>query len=118
MTHSVGWACRAYGTRAVASAWWVFALVISSSYTANLATLLAKKSTTELFHDVEGLVHSPLSIDYGCKKNGSTYTFFEVFHIRPLTLHSFFIKFHNSKFKLFCNNHLLYFPSVFTESTL
>ncbi|KAL4709753.1 hypothetical protein ACJJTC_005556 [Scirpophaga incertulas] len=28
----------AYGTRAVASMWWLFALVITSSYTANLAT--------------------------------------------------------------------------------
>lgn len=72
-----GWR-RAYGTRAVASAWWVFALVIASSYTANLATLLAKKSTTELIHDVEELAHSPLDIDYGAKKGGSTYTFFEV----------------------------------------
>ncbi|KOB70403.1 Ionotropic glutamate receptor subunit ia [Operophtera brumata] len=68
----------AYGTRAVASAWWVFALVITSSYTANLATLLAKPSTTELIHNVEELANSPLHIDYGAKEHGSTYTFFEV----------------------------------------
>lgn len=56
----------------------MFALVITSSYTANLATLLAKKSTTELIHNVAELANSPLHIDYGAKKGGSTFTFFEV----------------------------------------
>ncbi|XP_075975503.1 glutamate receptor ionotropic, kainate 2-like [Anticarsia gemmatalis] len=67
----------AYGTRAVASVWWVFALVITSSYTANLATLLAKKSPNELIHSVNDLANNQLGIEYGAKAGGSTYTFFE-----------------------------------------
>ncbi|XP_068617479.1 glutamate receptor ionotropic, kainate 2-like [Battus philenor] len=68
----------AYGTRAVASAWWLFALVITSSYTANLATLLAKKSPTDLIHNVQELADNQYGISYGAKAGGSTYTFFEI----------------------------------------
>ncbi|XP_031766615.2 glutamate receptor ionotropic, kainate 2-like isoform X1 [Galleria mellonella] len=67
----------AYGTRAVASAWWLFALVITSSYTANLATLLAHKSNNELIHNVQDLADNDLGITYGAKINGSTYMFFQ-----------------------------------------
>ncbi|XP_072932394.1 glutamate receptor ionotropic, kainate 2-like [Epargyreus clarus] len=66
----------AYGTRAVASVWWLFALVITSSYTANLATLLATKSSTPLFTDVRELAENDLGITYGAKSGGSTFTFF------------------------------------------
>lgn len=69
---------RAYSTRAVASVWWVFALVITSSYTANLATLLAKKSSDQIISNVQDLADNQLGIDYGAKAGGSTYTFFEV----------------------------------------
>ncbi|XP_045536085.1 glutamate receptor ionotropic, kainate 2 [Papilio machaon] len=68
----------AYGTRAVASAWWLFALVITSSYTANLATLLAKKTPTDLIHNVQELADNPYGIKFGAKAGGSTYTFFEI----------------------------------------
>ncbi|CAH0720303.1 unnamed protein product, partial [Brenthis ino] len=68
----------AYGTRAVASVWWMFALVITSSYTANLATLLATKSSTELISSVRDLADNPYGITYGAKAGGSTYTFFEL----------------------------------------
>ncbi|RVE41858.1 hypothetical protein evm_013502 [Chilo suppressalis] len=67
----------AYGTRAVASVWWIFALVITNAYTANLATLLAKKTSTELIHDVTELANNEFGITYGAKAGGSTYTFFE-----------------------------------------
>ncbi|XP_030033794.2 glutamate receptor ionotropic, kainate 2 [Manduca sexta] len=67
----------AYGTRAVASMWWLFALVITSSYTANLATLLATKSTTELIHNVNELANNKLGIKFGAKANGSTHLFFK-----------------------------------------
>nr|QNS36184.1 ionotropic receptor 10a [Mythimna separata] len=66
----------AYSTRAVASVWWVFALVITSSYTANLATLLAKKSSDQVINNVQELADNQLGIDYGAKFNGSTYNFF------------------------------------------
>ncbi|XP_064072284.1 glutamate receptor ionotropic, kainate 2-like [Vanessa tameamea] len=68
----------AYGTRAVASCWWIFALVITSSYTANLATLLATKSSTELIKNVRDLAENDQGITYGAKAGGSTYTFFEL----------------------------------------
>ncbi|CAH2085118.1 unnamed protein product [Euphydryas editha] len=68
----------AYGTRAVASSWWLFALVITSSYTANLATLLATKSSAELFKNVRELADNDQGITYGAKYGGSTYTFFEM----------------------------------------
>ncbi|XP_049872351.1 glutamate receptor ionotropic, kainate 2-like [Pectinophora gossypiella] len=67
----------AYGTRAVASVWWLFALVITSSYTANLASLLAKKTSDEVITNVRDLAHNSLGIKYGAKAGGSTYTFFE-----------------------------------------
>ncbi|CAK1541962.1 unnamed protein product [Leptosia nina] len=67
----------AYGSRAVASAWWVFALVIVNSYTANLATLLGTKTSNELIHNVRDLADNELGITYGAKAGGSTYTFFE-----------------------------------------
>lgn len=75
----------AYSTRAVASVWWVFALVITSSYTANLATLLAKKSSDQVISNVQELADNQLDIDYGAKLKGSTYNFFEVrtSHNRP-----------------------------------
>ncbi|XP_035449990.2 glutamate receptor ionotropic, kainate 2 isoform X1 [Spodoptera frugiperda] len=67
----------AYSTRAVASVWWLFALVITSSYTANLATLLAKKSSDQVINNVQELADNQLGIDYGAKFGGSTYRFFE-----------------------------------------
>ncbi|XP_073954906.1 glutamate receptor ionotropic, kainate 2-like isoform X2 [Choristoneura fumiferana] len=67
----------AYGSRAVASAWWIFALVITSSYTANLATLLAKKSNNEDFTNVAELATNKLGITYGAKVGGSTYKFLQ-----------------------------------------
>ncbi|KAJ8723365.1 hypothetical protein PYW08_003277 [Mythimna loreyi] len=66
----------AYSTRAVASVWWIFALVITSSYTANLATLLAKKSSDQVINNVQELADNQLGIEYGAKFNGSTYNFF------------------------------------------
>ncbi|GBP47226.1 Glutamate receptor ionotropic, kainate 3 [Eumeta japonica] len=67
----------AYGTRSVASMWWLFALVITSSYTANLATLLAKKTTTDRIHDVKELANNDEGISYGALFGGSTYDFFQ-----------------------------------------
>ncbi|XP_038214236.1 glutamate receptor ionotropic, kainate 2-like [Zerene cesonia] len=68
----------AYGSRAVASAWWIFAIVIVNSYTANLATLLGTKTSNELIHNVRDLAENDLGITYGAKAGGSTFTFFEL----------------------------------------
>lgn len=78
--------CRAYSTRAAASAWWVFALVVTSSYTANLATLLARKSSDELISGVTDLAHNPYGIEYGAKAGGATYTFFEVCYLYTIVV--------------------------------
>ncbi|XP_026318857.1 glutamate receptor ionotropic, kainate 3-like [Hyposmocoma kahamanoa] len=67
----------AYGTRAVASVWWLFALVITSSYTANLATLLAQKTPVYIISNVYDLANNDKGILYGAKAGGSTFTFFE-----------------------------------------
>ncbi|XP_034829420.2 glutamate receptor ionotropic, kainate 3-like [Maniola hyperantus] len=67
----------AYGSRAVASVWWIFALVITSSYTANLATLLSTKMPNEIISGVRDLADNSTGIKYGAKKGGSTYKFFE-----------------------------------------
>lgn len=91
----------AYGTRAVASIWWMFALVITSSYTANLATLLASKTSTELIRNVRELAENDQGITYGAKSSGSTYTFFEV---GVLVLNDLILKFtHLSKVKTILN---------------
>lgn len=74
--------CRAYGTRAVASVWWLFALVITSSYTANLATLLAQKTPVYIISNVYDLANNDKGILYGAKAGGSTFTFFEVRFLR------------------------------------
>ncbi|KAI5637683.1 ligated ion channel l-glutamate- and glycine-binding site domain-containing protein [Phthorimaea operculella] len=66
-----------YSTRAVASVWWLFALVITSSYTANLASLLAAVTPNDEIHDVQELAYNDKGIKYGAKATGSTYTFFE-----------------------------------------
>lgn len=62
----------------MASVWWVFALVITSSYTANLASLLATKSSTELIRNARELADNEHGIKYGAKADGATFTFFEV----------------------------------------
>ncbi|XP_039755197.1 glutamate receptor ionotropic, kainate 3-like [Pararge aegeria] len=67
----------AYGSRAVASVWWLFALVITSSYTANLATLLSTETASELIKDVQDLADNDQGIQYGAKAGGATYKFFE-----------------------------------------
>lgn len=68
------------GTRACASAWWVFALVVTSSYTANLAGLLAATRSENDVHSVEELADTAEPIGVGAKAGGSTYTLFEVSH--------------------------------------
>ncbi|XP_023936154.2 glutamate receptor ionotropic, kainate 3-like, partial [Bicyclus anynana] len=67
----------AFGSRAVASVWWLFALVITSSYTANLATLLSTETPSELLRDVAELADNERGIAYGAKAGGATYKFFE-----------------------------------------
>ena len=82
--------------------WWFFALIIISSYTANLAAFLTSKRLTTPIEDVETL-SKQTEIKYGCLDGGSTQQFFKVFFF--LTI--FFFLFCN-----FCNSLKLSFMII------
>ncbi len=63
--------------RIVTGAWWFFALIMISSYTANLAAFLTTKRLTSPIEDVEALSKQG-DIKYGCLDGGSTQAFFRV----------------------------------------
>ncbi|KAL0117227.1 hypothetical protein PUN28_010223 [Cardiocondyla obscurior] len=70
-----GFAAVGVSTRALAVAWWFFALIILNTYIANLAAALSTKSVVWSFKKAEDLAYQQ-KIKYGAKENGSTYTFF------------------------------------------
>jgi len=57
--------------------WWFFALIMISSYTANLAAFLTTKRLSSPIEDVEALSKQS-EIKYGCLQAGSTQQFFRV----------------------------------------
>ena len=61
----------------VGSAWWLFTLIIISSYTANLAAFLTIENVVEPIKNVEGLANHP-TIKFGTLNSGTTRAFFEV----------------------------------------
>lgn len=63
--------------RLAAALWWYFALIVISSYTANLAAFLTKIRLEESISNVEELA-SQNKIQYGLQKGGSTEAFFRV----------------------------------------
>lgn len=85
----------ACSTRIVTGVWWFFALILISSYTANLAAFLTSKRLTTPIEDVETL-SKQTDIKYGCLDGGSTQQFFKVFLIIKLNacmilaLHEYF----------------------------
>ncbi|KAG5882513.1 hypothetical protein JTB14_033314 [Gonioctena quinquepunctata] len=66
----------AISTRMVAGMWWYFCLIITASYTANLAAFLATENPVELFKDLQSLYDNPHGIKYGAKDGGATIRFF------------------------------------------
>lgn len=68
---------RGISTRLTAAAWWFFALIVISSYTANLAAFLTKEQMEESIQNVEDLAKES-KIKYGLMQGGSTETFFRV----------------------------------------
>ncbi|XP_037948866.1 glutamate receptor ionotropic, kainate 2-like isoform X1 [Teleopsis dalmanni] len=68
---------KGLSTRAVASAWWFFTLILVSSYTANLAAFLTIESLSSPINNVEDLAENKGGVKYGAKVGGSTYTFFQ-----------------------------------------
>lgn len=74
---------RGVPTRLAAAIWWFFALIVISSYTANLAAFLTKEQMEESIGNVEDLAKES-KIKYGLLTGGSTETFFKVIsHRRP-----------------------------------
>lgn len=76
---------RAPSTRAVASIWWFFTLIMVSSYTANLAAFLTVDTPVPLISGVKDLENCHLGdcpVEFGAKKVGSTINFFKVFNLK------------------------------------
>lgn len=62
----------------VTSAWWLFTLIIISSYTANLAAFLTAKRMTSSIQSAEDLAKQT-AIQYGTVESGTTKEFFRVY---------------------------------------
>ncbi|XP_037042024.1 glutamate receptor ionotropic, kainate 2-like [Bradysia coprophila] len=67
---------KAISTRLVAGMWWFFALIMLSSYTANLAAFLTKEQLDAKIESAEDLAKQS-KIKYGVMSGGSTQSFFE-----------------------------------------
>ena len=57
--------------------WYMFTLILVSSYTANLAASLTAENLHTPIKSAEDLVNQH-GIEYGCMEGGSTSTFFKV----------------------------------------
>lgn len=68
---------RAISTRLTAGLWWFFALIVISSYTANLAAFITKERMDESIENAEDLAKQS-KIHYGTMVKGSTKEFFKV----------------------------------------
>lgn len=68
---------RAVSTRLAAGIWWFFALIVISSYTANLAAFLTMERMDASIESAEDLAKQS-KIKYGVLRGGSTQSFFEV----------------------------------------
>lgn len=64
-------------TRVTAGLWWFFALIVISSYTANLAAFLTMERMDVSIESAEDLAKQS-SIKYGAVLDGSTMQFFKV----------------------------------------
>ncbi|GAB0095910.1 Ionotropic glutamate receptor [Sergentomyia squamirostris] len=64
-------------TRAIASIWWFFTLIMVSSYTANLAAFLTVESLSPTISSAEDLANANGAVKYGAKRDGSTINFFK-----------------------------------------
>ena len=68
---------RTTSTRIIASIWYLFTLILVSSYTANLAAFLTVERMDTPIENVEDLSQQT-AIKYGVMRGGSTFGFFEV----------------------------------------
>ncbi|KAF2904858.1 hypothetical protein ILUMI_01329 [Ignelater luminosus] len=67
---------KGISTRMAVSMWWFFSLLMTSSYTANLAAYLSKERMGPQINSLDDLV-SQNKIKFGTMINGSTYQFFK-----------------------------------------
>ncbi|XP_063622177.1 glutamate receptor ionotropic, kainate 2-like [Cydia splendana] len=67
---------KGYSTRWVCGMWWFFALIMCSSYTANLAAFLTNAAMDDSIKSAEDLA-AQSKIKYGTVNGGSTYSFFK-----------------------------------------
>ncbi|KAK2579601.1 hypothetical protein KPH14_010895 [Odynerus spinipes] len=74
-----------YATRTIATAWWCFCLIISNTYTANLAAALSTQPTVWPFKQADELPYQD-KIKYGAKRDGSTISFFKTATYEPYKL--------------------------------
>ncbi|KAI8500664.1 hypothetical protein Bbelb_214820 [Branchiostoma belcheri] len=65
---------RSLPSRILTGAWWLFTLIVISTYTANLTAFLTVKRLVAPINSVEDLVSS--SVPYGCVKDAFLYSFF------------------------------------------
>lgn len=68
---------KALSTRILAGSWWCFALVVLSSYTANLAAFLTVERMEAPIGSADDLAKQT-RIEYGAVRDGSTVAFFKV----------------------------------------
>ena len=68
---------RCASTRMVAGFWWLFTLIMVSSYTANLATFLIVQDLDVSIRSATDLPGQD-KVKYGCLGSGTTFTFFKV----------------------------------------
>lgn len=73
---------RAISTRLTAGLWWFFALIVISSYTANLAAFLTMERMEASIGSAEDLAKQS-KIKYGGVKDGATLGFFKVTGLDP-----------------------------------
>ena len=68
---------KALSTRFISGMWYLFTLIMVSSYTANLAASLTAENLNTPIEEVEDLANQ-VEIKYGCMGGGSTSNFFKV----------------------------------------
>ena len=68
---------RSLSGRIVSSVWWLFALFLFASYTANMAAYFTVERISSSVNSVEDLV-AQTEVEYGTIKDGSTWNFFKV----------------------------------------
>lgn len=76
---------RSASTRLVAGSWWFFALIMLSSYTANLAAFLTMERMDASIESAEDLAKQS-KVKCGVVEGGSTASFFRVSFLMLITL--------------------------------